>query len=159
MKKQTNGHRWTNDELLKLISGWIEGKELDELADMFGCTRHGINKQVSRLRRDGVVLPRRQNGHLAGRRNQPWTQSEVEFLVRRRNDSVSAEQIGVELGRSFLAVQAMIQNLRKEGIDLRMLGCGVRKLWSADTLKGAVAGRGLLPPEEKNVQPIRLISK
>ena len=70
---------------------WLAGKELDDIAAEFGSTRYAINKLAGRLRRDGVPLPRRNAGHRAGRRNKLWTQSEVEFLIRRRNERASAE--------------------------------------------------------------------
>lgn len=138
-----NDHRWTEQELRALIGLWLGGKELDEIATHFSTTRYAINKQVGRMRRDGVPLPRRKNGHVAGRRNTLWTQSEVEFLIRRRNERASAEVIAEELDRSFLAVQAMLQNLRKEGVSVRKFGQGKRRLWDPDQLRAAIVGRGL----------------
>lgn len=145
MKRQNYGHRWTDMELRQLIGKWMEGESLDALALHFKCTRHGINKQVLRMRREGIPLPRRAAGHVADRSNKPWTQAEVEFIVRRRNESATAEQMAVELGRSFLSVQGMIAKLRKEGIAVRMLGSGVRRLWSPESLREAIAGRSLVP--------------
>lgn len=146
-----NDRRWTQSEITLFIAAWLAGKELDEIAAQFGTTRYAINKLAGRLRRDGVALPRRNAGHRAGRRNKLWTQSEVEFLVRRRNEQATAEQIALELDRSFLAVQGMIQKLRIEGIDVRKFGQGKRRLWDAETLKGAIAGRGLrvVGPDER----------
>lgn len=145
-----NDRRWTDDELKKLIGLWMGGVELDAIAAEFGSTRYAVNKLVGRLRRDGIPLPRRNAGHRAGRRNTLWTQSEVEYLVRRRNEKATAEQIAEELDRSFLAVQGMLQRLRKEGVSVRQLGQGARRLWSADTLRAAIVGRGLrvVGPEE-----------
>lgn len=143
MKRVNNGHRWTQDEFKRLIGYWLEGKELDEIAAIFKCTGKGINAMVGRLRREGIPLPRRTKGHRAGRSNTPWTSEEVEYLVRRRNEQITAEQIGNELGRSFLAVQAMIRVLRAEGVPVKMLGQGVRRLWNPEALKAAIAGRGL----------------
>ena len=147
MKKQNYGHRWTDEEFKKLIGGWLEGKSLDELGREFSCTRHGIHKAITRLRKDGIPLPRRKHGHAAGRKNCPWTQQEVEYLVRRREDQVSADQIALELDRSFLAVQNMIALLRKEGVEVKMLGMGVRRLWNPEILKAALVGRGLKKEE------------
>lgn len=147
MKKVNNGHRWTNDELLKLIGDWVSGIDIDEIAKSFQCTRFGINKQILRLRQDGISVPRRTSGHKAGRHNKPWTQAEIEYLVRRRNDKATAEQIATELDRSFFAVQAMIQTLRKEKIPVKMLGMGVRRLWNPEVLKVSIAGRNLIPAE------------
>jgi biotin operon repressor len=158
MKTQQHGHRWTEEELRRLISMWLEGSEHEEIQKEFNCSRAAITKIVLRLRRDGVPLPRKIAGHKAGRANKPWTQSEVEFLVRRRNESISAEQIAVELDRSFFAVQGMIGTLRKHGVRVRMLGSGVRKLWNAESLKGAIAGRGLLDEDEVAESNIRLVA-
>jgi biotin operon repressor len=138
-----NDRRWTEEEIKKFIGLWLGGKELDDIALEFGSTRYAINKLAGRLRRDGIPLPRRNAGHRAGRRNKLWTQSEVEFLIRRRNEQATAEQIALELDRSFLAVQGMIQKLRLEGVRVRKLGNGKRRLWDAESLKGAIAGRGL----------------
>jgi biotin operon repressor len=138
-----NDRRWTDAELKKLIGLWLGGVELDAIAQEFGSTRYAVNKVVGRLRRDGVPLPRRNAGHRAGRRNALWTQAEVEYLFRRRNEKATAEQIAEELDRSFLAVQGMIQKLRQDGVSVRMLGQGTRRLWDADALRAAIAGRGL----------------
>lgn len=146
-----NDRRWTEAEIRKFIGMWLSGAELDGIAEHFGSTRYALNKLAGRLRRDGVPLPRRNAGHRAGRRNKLWTQSEVEFLIRRRNEQATAEQIALELDRSFLAVQGMIQKLRIEGVDVRVLGRGKRRLWDVETLKGAIAGRGLrvVGPDER----------
>lgn len=146
-----NDRRWTEPEMRQFIGLWLAGTELDEIAKTFGSTRYALNKLAGRLRRDGVPLPRRNAGHRAGRRNKLWTQSEVEFLIRRRNEQATAEQIALELDRSFLAVQGMIQKLKIEGVDVRKFGQGKRRLWDAETLKGAIAGRGLrvVGPDER----------
>lgn len=138
-----NDHRWTDAEMKRFIGLWIAGRELDDIAREFTTTRYAINKMAGRLRRDGVPLPRRNAGHRAGRRNTLWTPQEVEYLVRRRNDKISAEQIAEELDRSFLAVQGMLQRLRLEGVSVRRLGQGTRRLWNPDSLRAAIVGRGL----------------
>lgn len=143
MKRQDHGHRWTDAKLRKLIGLWMSGVDTKEVAAALGTTAHAVNKLVTRLRSEGIPLPRKTAGHKAGRSNAPWTQEEVEYLVRRRNDRVTAEQIGLELGRSWLAVQGMIALLRKEGVAVPMLGNGVRRKWNPDSLKMAIAGRGL----------------
>ena len=146
-----NDRRWTEAEMRKFIGLWIDGKNIDDIATVFGSSRYAVNKLAGRMRRDGIPLPRRNAGHRAGRRNKLWTQSEVEFLIRRRNEQATAEQISLELDRSFLAVQGMIQKLRIEGVDVRVLGRGKRRLWDAETLRGAIAGRGLrvVGPDER----------
>lgn len=143
--KAVNGHRWTNEELKKLMAMWHDSASLDDMSIILGVTRFAISKKVTQLRREGIPLLRRTKGHQAGRRNKPWTQSEVEYLIRRRNEQATAEQIASEIDRSFLGVQAMIQTLRKAEIPVRMLGCGVRRLWSIETLKGQIAGNNLIP--------------
>ena len=155
MKKINHAHRWTDAELILLITQWTANIDIDQIAEEFGCTRHGINAQILRMRRDGIPVPRRNAGPKADRANQPWTQADVEFLVRRRNDGATAEQIGNEMGRSFLAVQGMIQRLRQEGVGIRMLGSGVRRLWSADVLRTAIATKNLIPVETGKVVPLR----
>lgn len=79
----------------------------------------------------------------------PWTQSEVEYVIRRRNDKISAEQIAEELDRTFLGVQALIQKLRKEDVPIRMLGSGKRRLWDVSALKAACVGRSLYLVDDK----------
>ena len=147
MKKVNNGHRWTEDELRQLIAGWIANESVDELGEKFGCTRYGIRKKIGQLRREGVPIPRRKAGNSASRYNKPWTQEEVEFVVRRRNEKSTTEQIAIELGRSTCGVQGIIQKLRNEGVGIRMLGQGVRRLWCVEKLKAAIAGRGLTEDE------------
>lgn len=149
--QERHDRKWTNADMRKLIAAWLKGDELDAIAKQFKTTRYAISKLVLRMRRDGIPLPRRTKGHRAGRAFKLWTQSEVEFLIRRRNEQATAEQIALELDRSFLAVQGMIQKLRIEGVDVRKLGQGKRRLWDAETLKGAIAGRGLrvVGPDER----------
>jgi len=136
-------HRWSDEELKNLLSLWLAGTELDDIAHIFSVSRYAINKQIHRLRVNGVPVPRRKNGMKAGRHNQLWTQEEIEYLVRRRNEKATTEALGVELGRSFLAVQSMIQELRRQGVSIRMLGHGHRRLWNSDRLREAIVGRGL----------------
>ena len=138
-----HAHRWTEAELKTLIAMWVSDDDIEVIAKHFNVTRHAINAQVWRMRSEGVPIPRRRAGTQAGRSHTPWTQEEVEFLVRRRRDGATAEQIGVELGRTFSAVQAMTQTLRKSGVQIRMFGSGKRRLWSPQSLQVAMAGRHL----------------
>ena len=133
--KARNGHRWTQAELVELMRLWDAEAELDEIATAFGVTRFAVGKMVGRLRANGIPLKLRTRGHRAGRRNQSWTQAEVEYLVRRRKDRATAEQIAVELDRTFPGVQGMIAALRREEVPVQMLGSGVRRLWNADILR------------------------
>lgn len=138
-----NDHRWTDDELKRLISMWLAGDEVDSIALVFGVTPRGINRQVQRMRANGILVPRRKRGHRAGRSNQLWTPEEVEYLVRRRNERASIEGIANELNRSFCAVQGMVERLKHEGVLVRAFGQGKRRLWDADRLRDAIALRGL----------------
>lgn len=137
MKKTTHykGHRWTTDELRLLMKLWSDDTPLEEIARQLNATEMAISKQVFRLRREGIPLERRINGHPIGMRNKAWTHADVQYLLRRRLDYATAEQIGVELGRTRPAVCAMIQNLRKEQVPVAMRGNGVRRQWDANLLK------------------------
>ena len=142
MKNHT-GHRWTDEELKRLIAMWLSGVGLEEVAGSFGITMSAVTKQVTRMRRNGIPLPHRKRGNKAGRRQRLWTQEEVEYIVRRRRDGITAEQLAIELDRTFYGVQAMVLKLRKEGVAIRSLGGGRTRLYNVDTLREAVAGRHL----------------
>lgn len=137
MKKTEHykGHRWSTDETKTLMQMWAEESSVDAIAKAIGTSHAAVMKMVTKLRANGIPLARRTKGHVAGRRNALWTQSEVEYVVRRRHESATAEQIAMELGRSFYAVQAMILKLRQEGADVKMLGNGVRRLWDINALR------------------------
>lgn len=150
MKKTTTyeGYHWSNDDIKTLMELWCEGKSVEDIASALGSTNYAVSKQVVRLRADGIPLPRRTKGHVAGRRNSNWTQSEVEFLIRRRQEKATAEQIALELGRTFGAIQGMVQKLRKENVGIPMFGSGVRRLWDANALRAAIVGRNLVSIDE-----------
>lgn len=139
--KHRNGRRWTTEELKKLMQLWEEGASLDSVATALGATTHAVLKLVQRMRADGIPLARRTRGHKHGRSNKPWTQEEIEYLFRRRLTGATNEEIAVDLGRSWSAVQNMVGLLRKQGAPVAMKGNGVRRLWSVDALIGAAAGR------------------
>jgi biotin operon repressor len=149
VKRQSHGHRWTDEELKSLMASWAEGWDVAIIADNLNVTRAAVLKMVVRLRSNGIPLAKRQAGHVAGRRNQPWTQEEVEYLVRRREQLATTEQIAIDLQRSWSSVQLMIGKLRKEGVPVKMLGCGVRRLWDPAKLMQSVAGRGLISETEE----------
>lgn len=144
-----HGHRWTEAEMRELIGMWLNGKPTEEIAVHFGMTTRSICNLAQRLRRQGVPLPRRQQGHIAGRFNKPWTQEEAEYLIRRRNERASASQIATELDRTHNGVAGMIARLRDEGVNVRMLGAGIRRLWNAESLRAAMAGRMLRVVEDE----------
>jgi biotin operon repressor len=142
--KAQNGRRWTTDQLKQIMKLWNENMSLSEIASFFNSTNSAINKIILRMRREGIPMPRRTPGHQFGRVNKLWTQSEVEYVIRRRNEKATAEIIAAELSRSYLGVQNLIQKLRKEDVPVQMLGQGCRRLWSPEILKVAIAGRGLV---------------
>jgi hypothetical protein len=107
-----HSHKWTEAEMRELIGLWIDGTPTEEIASRFGVRPRSITKIAGRLRREGIPLPKRNHGHIAGRFNKPWTQEEVEYLVRRRNERANAAQIAEELDRTHNAVANMIYKLR-----------------------------------------------
>lgn len=141
MKKTTHykGHRWTNEELKMLTELW-HSKDLTtkQVAEKINVTHYALLHQVRRMRNAGIRLAKRRSGNFAERHNQAWTQGDIEYLVRRRNDKATNEEIAYELGRTWNAVQAMIYTLRKEEVNVPMRGMGVRRLWDVETVKSMV---------------------
>jgi biotin operon repressor len=137
MKKTTHytGHRWTDDELKNLMQMWANEIPLKEIATNLHSTTHAVLKQVQRMRENGIPLKRRTNGNKDENTNRLWTQGEMEYLLRRREEKASNEQISIELNRTWQAVQAMILKLRKENVDVKMRGQGVRRLWDVESLR------------------------
>jgi biotin operon repressor len=133
--KYYKGHRWTNEELKKLMKMWADGESVYDISDQLNCGKNAIQKMVVRLRKEGIPLERRRRGHVVGRSNKLWTQAEVEYLLRRRYEKATVEEIGMDLGRTWNAVNAMIQKLRSEDVSVPMMGQGVRRLWNPNTLK------------------------
>lgn len=129
------GHRWTTKELRTLMELWAAGAELEVIADTLNATTAAVAEMVQRMRKNGIPLERRRRGHIAGRSNKLWTQGEVEFLVRRRMEKATSEEIAMEIGRTWNAVSAMITKLRNESVPIAMRGQGVRRLWNAEALK------------------------
>lgn len=137
MKKTTHykGHRWTEKETVELMQMWAADSSMSDIQSKLKSTRYAILKQVQRLRKSGIPLKRRDVGHKYGLVNKLWTQGETEYLIRRREDKATAEEIGIELGRSVNSVQAMINKLRAENVDIKMRGNGVRRMWDVEALK------------------------
>ena len=133
--KHYKGHRWTNGELKKLMKMWADSESVYNIANSLNCGTNAIQKMVVKLRKEGIPLERRRRGHAAGRSNTLWSQSEVEYLLRRRYEKATVEEIGMELSRTWNAVNAMIGKLRTEGVSVPMFGQGVRRLWDANSLK------------------------
>lgn len=138
MKKTTHykGHRWTNDEIVSLMQMWSAKEPLLIICENLNVTQTAVLKQIQRLRKSGVPLERRINGNKQGNAVRAWTQGEMEYLIRRRNEKANSEEIGAELNRTPNAVDAMIQKLRKENVYIAMRGNGVRRLWDAEYLRG-----------------------
>ncbi|MCK5602480.1 hypothetical protein KAR91_11435 [Candidatus Pacearchaeota archaeon] len=59
-------------------------------------------------------------------------------MIRRKHAKATDEQIGIELGRTFGAIQGMVGKLRCEGVLIPMRGQGVRRLWDSNLLKKIV---------------------
>lgn len=133
--RNRKGHRWTQAELIRLMQLWDTGMHLDKMAKELQTTTHAIGKMIVRLRAQGIPLKRRTAGKAPHKRNgQLWTQDEVAYLVRRRRDKANVEEIAVELGRSWSAINGMIQNLRKRGVDVPQFGKGMRRLYDVSGL-------------------------
>lgn len=140
MKK--TGNSWTDKKILQLINLWLSDTPINEIADYFQVSQKAINKQVTRMRAQGVNIPYRKNGHKNGVHNTYWTQSEVEYLVRQRLNGVKDEQISADLGRSYSSINAMITKLRKTGVNIPRLAEGGKRKWSPDAVRSAMIGRG-----------------
>jgi biotin operon repressor len=152
--KHYTGHRWSTEELKQLMALWSSGESLESIASTINVTTAAVLKTVGRLRQNGIPLQRRTRGHVANRTNKPWTQGEVEYLLRRREEKATSEEIANELGRTWAAVSAMIGNLRSENVPVAMRGNGVRRLWNADSLKGVAVQM----PEHTNIEPLPKIA-
>lgn len=141
IKKQDRmryGHRWTQDEIITLMSMWDAGDHVDHIAKSLKSSTHSIMKMIVRLRQQGIPLKRRTRGRRLGpdnRRAQLWTQAEIEYLVTRRRDRATIEEIAAELGRSWSAINAMIYNLRKRNVDVPRFGIGIRRLYDVSGLR------------------------
>jgi predicted transcriptional regulator len=129
------GHRWTQDEIVSLMGMWQEGKHPTEIADKLNVTPFAVSRMIVKLRKNGIPLERRRRGHVAGRANTLWTHAEIEYLIRRRRERATMDEIASELGRTHHAVQAMIQKLRSEDVPVPMYGMGVRRLWDPNSLR------------------------
>ena len=134
----TNGHRWTNEELTHFTKLWLSKKTSLEVAKELKVSLSAVNKIAVRLRKNGFMLPYRRKGHQAGMNNKLWTQSEVEYLLRRREEGATSEEISSELDRTFYGVLGMLQSLRKHDINYKRIGSGKRKLWDTEKIQLAL---------------------
>jgi hypothetical protein len=139
MKRVNNGHRWTQEEMKALITLWGDDEPVEEIAKAFNVTVPGLNKVVCKLRRMGIPLQYRKRGNRAGRTGKLWSQSEVEYLIRRRAEAITAHQIAAEMNRTPYAISGMIERLRREAIPVTMLGQGVKRLYDVTALKAMFA--------------------
>ena len=143
--KGNKGNRYSTEKLQELIGMWLRNVEMSEICRHYSLTPSGLNKLVLRLRKNGIPLPLRKNGHKPGRYNKNWTQEEVETVIRMRNERTSTADIAQAMDRSFYGVQALILKLRnEEDIPVVSLGRGMRRLWDPQRLRDSVAGRGLI---------------
>jgi len=127
---KNNGHRWTNEEIKGLMKMWAADMPVQEIATLLKSTKFAIQKMVTRLRQEGVPLKRRTRGRIAGRKGNPWSQSQIEYLLKRREQRATAEEIADDLGRTVISINAMLQTLRKEGINVPVFGSGCRRKWN-----------------------------
>lgn len=125
------GHRWTNEEIKVLMRMWEAGSSVEVISDKLNSTAYAINKMIVKLRSNGIPLSRRDKGNRPGKKGKAWTQPEVEYLVRRRQERATAEEIGAELDRTYCSINAMIQKLRAEEVKVECFGQGVRRKWSS----------------------------
>jgi biotin operon repressor len=128
--KNNHGHRWSNDEIRTLMRMWAEDKSLNEISEELKVTKTAAQRMIVRLRSEGIPLKRRTRGNFAGRRNSPWSQSQIEYLLRRRKERATIEEIANELERSVMSINSMIQTLRKEGVAVPNFGSGCRRKWN-----------------------------
>jgi Mn-dependent DtxR family transcriptional regulator len=118
---------------------WGDNLPVVEIAETLQVTIPAVSKILTRMRNAGVPLLYRPKGHKAGRTNKLWSHAEVEYLLRRRTDRITVVQIAAEMNRTPYAVNAMIQKMRNEGVNVEMLGQGVRRLWNPETLRACTA--------------------
>lgn len=130
-----HNHRWTNEEMKKLVKMWQEDKTLDEISVALGSTKRSLAAMVVRLRSGGIPLKKRQRGHKFGKTNTSWSQADVEYLVKRREAGGTVEEIAVELERSFYGVQALVLKLKQEGVALKKFGSGKSRLWDSTLIR------------------------
>lgn len=157
--KHYTGHRWTTEELKLLMQLWASKEPISSIAEQLKSTTSAVLKMVNKLRKNGVPLERRTKGHIAGRANRLWTQGEVEYLLRRRLEKATADEIAVELGRTINGVTGMIQKLRSEQVPIAMRGNGVRKLWDASALKSVLVQSDDLPSIEETMLKLPIESR
>lgn len=129
------GHRWSNDELKQMMAMWAADDSVDAIATALNSSRTAVLKMVQKLRKNGIPLKRRTPGNNASRAWKPWTQEEISFLIRRRGEKATVDQIAFELGRTVNAATQMIQVLRRNDVPVPMFGQGVRRLWDANELR------------------------
>lgn len=152
MKRTTHfkGHRWTTEELKLLMAMWAEDDPVPAIAEKLNATSAAVLKMVQKLRRQGIPLKRRTKGNVAGRSYKPWTQAEVEYLLRQRASGATLESIGFDLGRTWNAVNAMVQKMRQESVPVAMYGQGKRRLWDVSELKAMA----IQMPESQSIEQI-----
>ena len=130
------GHRWTHEELVSLMQMWSDDIPLDEIAKALKSTTSAVSKTVVRLRQNGIPLKRRHHLITGGSKQfAPWTDEEYSYVMRRRQERATVDEIAREINRSHHSVNAAIQKLRKNEIEVAMYGQGVRRKYSFETLK------------------------
>lgn len=143
--KTDHSNRWTTEQLIKFAALWAADVPIQEIVTEFGCSATAVRRLVVRLRQDGIPLKRRRAGNMAGKHSIPWTQEDVQYLIRRRNEGATGEQISIELNRTFGAIQCMVQAVRKSGASIKMFGSGRRRLWDVDKINAAAVMDNIIP--------------
>ena len=142
--KMVHGHRWTDEELKRFIGEWLSGKETSEIAAAFGVSIAACNKIALRIRKEGIALPYKKRGHVAGRTNMAWKQEEVEYVIRRRAEGATNDEIASELDRTIYSILGILQKLREDGVSYQRNGGGRKRLWNSEKLRMAIAGKRLI---------------
>jgi len=133
--KHFTGHRWNDKEIKLLMELWQKDKTTSQIAKALNCSEYAILKQARRLRDLGIPLKKRKAGNKPDNASEKWTKGEIEYLIRRRNEKATNEEIGNELQRSWDAIQAMIYKLRNAGVSIAMRGNGVSRKYDIEAAK------------------------
>lgn len=132
---QGPGHRWTNAQVAKLIKLWNDGVPIPDIAKKLDSSPCAIGTMVRRLRHYGIEMEKRTRGHRKGDLNSRWTQKDIDWLLKRRQEGATINQMAEELGRTVHSVAGMTLKLRKMGAPVGQHNSGITKLWSVEAIK------------------------
>lgn len=111
-------HKWTSDELRRLMEMWEAGSPTARIAAALRVTRIAVKSAVANLRKQGVTLTHRGPGGRLGATARRWTREEITHLMRRRAEWASAATIGSELDRTPNAIRVQSAYLRGRGVPV-----------------------------------------